>query len=44
MKNKWLIAGSLIVILVLLFAAIVYYTWQGVSRARQDGVRWRAFS
>jgi hypothetical protein len=44
MKNKWLIASILIVILVMLFTAIIYFSWQGLDQARQSGVRWRAFS
>jgi hypothetical protein len=44
MKNKWLIAGILIVILLVLFTAIIYLSWQGLDQARQSGVRWRAFS
>jgi DUF4097 and DUF4098 domain-containing protein YvlB len=44
MKNKWLIASILIVILLMLFAAIVYLSWQGLEQASQGDARWRAFS
>lgn len=44
MKNKWLIASILIVILVMLFVAIIYLSWQGIDQARQSGVRWRIFA
>jgi len=44
MKNKWLIAGILIVILLVLFTAIIYLSWQGIEQANQSGVRWRVFS
>ena len=44
MKNKWLIASILIVILVMLFVAIIYLSWQGLDQARQSGVRWRIFA
>ena len=44
MKHKWLIAGILIVILLVLFTAIIYLFWQDLDQVRQSDVRWRAFS
>jgi DUF4097 and DUF4098 domain-containing protein YvlB len=44
MKNKWLIAGILILILLLLFTAIISLSWQGLEQIGQGGVRYRAFS
>jgi DUF4097 and DUF4098 domain-containing protein YvlB len=44
MKNKWLVASILIVALLILLAAIINFSWQGIDFARQSGVRWRAFS
>jgi DUF4097 and DUF4098 domain-containing protein YvlB len=44
MKNKWLIASILVLILATLLTAIVYYSWQVIDLASQSGVRWRAFT
>ncbi len=44
MKSKWLIVGILIVILLALFTAIIYLSWQGIDQAKQSGVRWKVFS
>jgi DUF4097 and DUF4098 domain-containing protein YvlB len=43
MKNKWLIASVLIVVLIGLCGASLFATWQGIRMAQDSGLRFRGF-
>jgi DUF4097 and DUF4098 domain-containing protein YvlB len=43
MKNKWLIASVLIVVLIGLCGASLFATWQGIRMAQASGLRFRGF-
>src|ERR1700690_22627 len=44
MKNKWLIASVLIVVLIGLCAASLFATWQGVKIVQATGIHFRGYS
>lgn len=44
MKNKWIVASTLIVILVALCGVGLYATWQGVKMISDSGIRFRGLN